>query len=76
MNKSSFYYLSAETCSQKMISFRAVFTETCEIKHCYIIASSLHHAMFILYEKLSPIWTKGFLDNHLLKLEFHETIYC
>lgn len=75
MDKSSHYYLSAETCTQKMLCFRAVFCESCQIKKCYIIAPNLYHAMLILYDKLSPIYNREYLDSNLLKIEFNDVIF-
>ena len=58
-----------------MLCFKALFSDACDIKRCYIIASSLHQAMFILYEHVSRDFSKGYLDEHLLRLEFHDVIF-
>lgn len=65
------YYL-CDRCGakDKFTVFEASFSESCDIKACYIMASSLHHAMFILYDQLASIWSKEYLDNHLLSVSF------
>lgn len=76
MDKSCHYYLCSDVCSDKFLIFRAVFSSSCEIKRCYIITDSLYNAMLILYDKLSSAFGRAYLDEHLLRLEFHDTYSC